>query len=54
MNPDDVPFNALTVRPTNSGYTRYLVNLLSTAFRGMVDYFFIISRHLSTTRNEYE
>ena len=33
MNPDNIPCNALIVGPTNSGKSRYLVNLSSTTFR---------------------
>ena len=38
MSPDNIPFNASIDEPTNSGKTRYLVNLLSTTFRGKFDY----------------
>ena len=37
MNPDNIPFNALIIAPTNSGKTRYLVNLMCTTFRGTFD-----------------
>ena len=38
MDPRKLPFNALIVRPTNSGKTQYLVNQLRGPFRGKFDY----------------
>ena len=38
MNPDNIPFNAIIVGPTNSVKPRYPVNILSTTFRGKFDF----------------
>lgn len=42
MNPQNIPFNALIVGPTNSGKTKYVVNLLSNKFNQKFDYIFLI------------
>ena len=42
MNPDNIPCNALIVGPTNSGKSRYLVNLSSTTFREKFHYIVLI------------
>ena len=42
MDPRKLPFNALIVRPTNSGKTQYLLNLLRGPFRGKFDYIVIL------------
>ena len=42
MNPHQIPFNALMVGPTNSGKTKYLVDLLSNEFRGTFDYVILL------------
>ena len=42
MNPDQIPFNALIVGPTNSGKTKYLVDILSNEFRGKFDYVILL------------
>ena len=42
MHPDDIPFNALIVGPTNSGKTQFLVNQLCGHFRGKFDYILVI------------
>ena len=38
MDPNNLPFNALTVGPTNSGKTKYVVKQLCGPFRGKFDY----------------
>jgi len=42
MDPSNIPFNALTVGPTNSGKTRFLVDQLCGPFRGRFDYVVLI------------
>ena len=42
MNPNNIPFNALIVGPTNSGKTHYLVNQMRGPFRGKFDYMVLI------------
>ena len=43
MNPDNIPFHALIVGPTNSRKTRYPVNFLSTTFWEKFDYIVLLS-----------
>ena len=38
MDPENIPFNALIVGPTNSGQTQFLVNQLCGPFCGKFDY----------------
>ena len=42
MDPANIPFNALIVRPTNSGKTQFFVNQLCTPFCGKFDYVVLI------------
>ena len=42
MDPDNIPFNALIVGPTNSGKTQFLVNQLCGHFRGKFDYIVLV------------
>ena len=42
MDPGNIPFNALTVGPTNSGKTQFLVNQLRGPFNGKFDYIVLI------------
>ena len=38
MDPENIPFNALIVGPTNSGKTHFLVKQLCGPFGGKFDY----------------
>ena len=42
MDPNNIPFNALIVGPTNSGKTRFLVDQIYGPFRGKFDYIVLI------------
>ena len=42
MDPVNIPFNVLIVRPTNSGKTQFLVNQLCGPFCGKFDYVVLI------------
>ena len=43
MNPENIPFNVLVVRPTNSGKSQFVVDRLYDPFRGKFDYIVLIS-----------
>ena len=42
MDPSKLPFNALIVRPTNSGKSRFVANQIYGPFRGKFDYIVLI------------
>ena len=42
MDPNNIPFNALIVGPTNSGKTRFVVDQIYGPFRGKFDYIVLI------------
>ena len=53
MNPDNIPFNALIVGPTNSGKTQFLVNQLCGPFNGKFDYIVLICPTFAYNRTLY-
>ena len=42
MDPNNIPFNALIVGPTNSGKTQYIVSQLRGPFWGKFDFMVLI------------
>ena len=42
MDPNNIPFNALIVGPTNSSKSRFVVNQLCGPYRGKLDYIVLI------------
>ena len=42
MDPENIPFNALIVGPTNSGKTQFFVNQIFSPFKGKFDYIMLI------------
>jgi len=53
MDPQNLPFNALIVGPTNSGKTRFLVSQLCGAFRGRFNYVVLIRPTFAYNRTLY-
>ena len=53
MNPDNIPFNALIVGPTNSEKTQFLVNQLCGPFNGKFDYIVLICPTFAYNRTLY-
>jgi len=54
MDPQNIPFNALIVGPTNSGKTQFLVSQLCGAFRGAFDYVVLICPTFAHNRTLYQ
>ena len=53
MDPENIPFNALIVGPTNSGKTQFLVNQLHGRFKGKFDYIVLICPTFAYNRTLY-
>ena len=53
MDPDNIPFNALIVGPTNSGKTQFLVNQIYGQFKGKCDYIVLICPTFPYNRTLY-
>jgi len=53
MDPQNLPFKALIVGPTNSGKTRFLVSQLCCSFRGRFDYVVLICPTFAHNRTLY-
>ena len=53
MDPENIPFNALIVGPTNSGKTRFFVNQIFGPFKGKFDYIVLICPTFAYNRTLY-
>ena len=53
MDPENIPFNALIVGPTNSGKTQFFVNQIFGPFKGKFDYIMLICPTFAHNRTLY-
>ena len=53
MDPENIPFNALIVGPTNSGKTQFFVNQIFGPFKGKFDYIMLICLTFAHIRTLY-
>ena len=53
MDPENIPFNALIVGPTNSGKTQFFVNQIFGPFKGKFDYIMLVCPTFAHNRTLY-